>query len=304
MNTRAAAIDPQQTTMMEESSVLDYLALLKPRVMSLVVFTGIAGMVIAPGDLHPFLAVVSIFALAIGAGAAGAVNMWYDRDIDAVMKRTRMRPIPAGKVKPEEALTFAVVMNVLAILLMTLAANIWAAGLLAFASFFYAVIYTMWLKRSTSQNIVIGGAAGAFPPVIGWVAVTADPFHAVPWVLFLIIFLWTPPHFWALALVSNDDYKKAGVPMLPVTHGDTHTRWQILLYSVILSAACAVPVVMGSLGIVYMISAIVLNTLFVIGAVQLFRLKTDHSARLLFGYSILYLFLIFTAVMMDHWVYY
>ena len=218
-------------TQTKESRVSDYFALLKPRVMSLVVFSGFAGMVIAPGfeDMHPLLAIIAMLSLAINAGAAGAINMWYDRDIDAVMKRTRGRPIPMGRMEADEALAFGVIMSIFSTMLMGLALNWTAAGILAFANFFYVVIYTMLLKRSTPQNIVIGGAAGAFPPMVGWAAVTGD-ITLASITLFAIIFFWTPPHFWALSLFANEDYKRAKVPMLTVTHGANHTKIQMVLF--------------------------------------------------------------------------
>ncbi len=274
-------------------SVRDYIALLKPRVMTLVVFSGIAGMVAAPGDLHPFLWVIAILCLTIGAGSAGAMNMWYDRDIDAVMKRTRFRPIPSGKIEPENALAFAVVLNFMATTLMALAVNLWAAGVLLFATFFYAVIYTVWLKRSTDQNIVIGGAAGAFPPVIGWVAVTGDPFHILPWLMFLLIFLWTPPHFWALSLITSEDYKRAKIPMLPVTKGEARTRRDIVVYCVLICALSGAFWYAGYQNLIFTIGFAFFNVMFLLGGVALYIKKTKDIAKRLFAYSIAYLFLVF-----------
>lgn len=284
-----------------EASVRDYWQLLKPRVMSLVVFSGFVGLWIAPGreEMHPVLAAIAILCLAVGAGASGAINMWYDRDIDRVMKRTKNRPIPLGRILPEDALGFALVLSVLSITVLALATNYMAAGVLAFASFFYAVIYTMLLKRSTAQNIVIGGAAGAFPPVVGWVSVTGQIDPMAFW-LFMIIFLWTPPHFWALALVSNEDYKKAKIPMMPLVAGDQSTRIQMLIYTVVLLAASLVPWFMGYAGLVYGVSAAVLGGLFLLSAVKVLLDKSDKAAKLMFGYSILYLFLLFFALMVDH----
>jgi len=279
----------------------DYVSLLKPRVMVLVVFTGIVGMVAAPGTIHPLLAFVAIATLAIGAGASGAVNMWYDRDIDAVMKRTKTRAIPAGKIAPEDALDFAIVLMALSVLLMGVAVNWMAAGLLVFAQWFYAHFYTMILKRRTPQNIVIGGAAGAFPPLIGWAAVTGH-ISIEPVLYFLITFLWTPPHFWALALVSNEDYKAAKIPMLPVTHGAAHTRLQMLIYTLILWPVSVLPSIIGHAGIVYGIGAFVLSGMFALSAVQVMRLKTERASRQMFAYSILYLFLIFGLIMIDWWM--
>jgi protoheme IX farnesyltransferase len=281
-----------------ESTPADFFSLLKPRVMTLVVFTGICGMVIAPGfeDKNLFLAAIATLCLAIGAGAAGAINMWYDRDIDAIMHRTKKRPIPDGRVTPAEGLAFAVILSLLAVMVMGLAVNWVAASILAFANFFYSVIYTMWLKRSTPQNIVIGGAAGAFPPMIGWAAVTGDiTIDSV--ILFAIIFLWTPPHFWALSLFSNEDYKRANVPMLTVTHGEKTTKIQMLAYTLILFPLCLVPYFTGLVGIGYAIAASILNTLFIVSAAQVMREKNGHkNARRMFAYSIFYLFAIFGAL--------
>jgi len=284
-----------------ESTISDFYKLLKPRVMTLVVFTGICGMVLAPGfsDLHPFLAVVAILSLAIGAGASGAINMWYDRDIDAIMNRTKDRPIPSGKVKSSEGLAFALILSLLSIMTMGLALNWMAAGILAFANFFYSVIYTMWLKRSTSQNIVIGGAAGAFPPMIGWAAVTGDvSIDSI--ILFAIIFFWTPPHFWALSLFANEDYKRADIPMLTVTHGEKITKIQMVAYTILLFPLCLAPYFTGVADIYYAIAATILNILFLISAMQTYREKNNehYHARRMFGYSIFYLFAIFTALVL------
>ena len=281
-----------------ESTVSDFFSLLKPRVMSLVVFTGICGMILAPGieAMHPFLAVIAIIALAVGAGASGAVNMWYDRDIDSIMNRTKGRPIPAGRIHHAEGLAFAIVLCIFAVMVMGLAINWVAGGLLAFAIVFYAVFYTMVLKRYTSQNIVIGGAAGAFPPMIGWAAVTGTvTLDSV--VLFLIIFFWTPPHFWALSLFANEDYKRANIPMLTVTHGEKTTKIQMLLYTLILLPLCWVPVYTGLAGMTYGFVATVLNALFILAAIQTYHEKSGHkSARRMFAYSIFYLFAMFTVL--------
>ena len=281
-----------------ESTVRDYFNLLKPRVMTLVVFTGVCGMILAPGfsSLHPFLAVIAILCLAIGAGAAGAINMWYDRDIDAIMNRTSKRPIPAGRIKPAEGLAFAIILSLMAVMVMGLALNWVAAGILAFANFFYSVIYTMWLKRHTPQNIVIGGAAGAFPPMIGWAAVTGDVTIG-PIILFLIIFFWTPPHFWALSLFANEDYKRANIPMLTVTHGERHTKIHMMVYTLILLPLCLAPYYLEMVNAGYAIAATVLNALFILSAIQTFKEKDGHKcARRMFGYSIFYLFAIFAAL--------
>lgn len=282
-----------------EPSVGDFWSLLKPRVMSLVIFTGFAGMFIAPGSLHPLVFAISLFAIAAGAGASGAINQWYDRDIDAVMTRTRTRPIPAGVMAPAEALTLGLVVSVMSVLLLGLAANWLAAGLLAFTIFFYAVVYTIWLKRSTPQNIVIGGAAGALPPVIGWAAVTGS-LSIEPLLLFAIIFMWTPPHFWALALVKNDDYQRANVPMLPVVAGAMETRRQILIYTLLLAPLPVIPSFIGMASSVYGGFAAMAGGVMVWLSLVLYRTGGNRDAMRLFGYSILYLFLLFLALVVDH----
>ncbi len=280
----------------------DYFALLKPRVMSLVVFTAFVGMLVAPVSISPVVALISILCIAIGAGASGALNMWYDADIDAVMSRTATRPIPAGKVSPEAALTFGVVLSVFSVLTLGVFANWFAAGLLAFTIFFYAVVYTMWLKRSTPQNIVIGGAAGAFPPVIGWVAVTGS-MAVEPWVLFALIFLWTPPHFWALALFKAKDYGRAGVPMMPNVAGNASTQRQIFAYSLALAVAGIAPWALGFASPVYGIAAALLGAEFVRQAWLVMRMDPSDTAmrpaKKLFGYSILYLFALFALLAVD-----
>lgn len=283
---------------MPDATVSDYFALLKPRVMSLVVFSGFAGMWVAPGlnGLHPFLAVIAMLCLAIGAGAAGAINMWYDRDIDAMMNRTKDRPLPAGRVVPEEALSFAIVLSIASILLMGIALNWVAAGILAFANFFYSVVYTMWLKRTTAQNIVIGGAAGAFPPMIGWAAVTGDV-TLYPLILFAIIFFWTPPHFWALSLFANEDYKRANIPMLPVVAGARATKIQMLIYTLILVPITISPYFLGFAGMGYAVTAAVLGGLFILSSVRVLMSDDLKHAKMMFGYSVFYLFALFLAVM-------
>jgi protoheme IX farnesyltransferase len=278
--------------------VADYLALLKPRVMSLVVFSGFAGLIMAPGHIHPVLAAIAVLCIAVAAGAAGAVNMWYDRDIDAIMRRTCARPIPTGKIKPEEALAFGIVLSVGSVMLMGLALNWTAAALLATANLFYVFVYTIWLKRRTPQNIVIGGAAGAFPPMIGWAAVTGDVSLA-PIALFALIFMWTPPHFWALALFRRGDYEKAGVPMLPVVAGARATKLQMLLYTVALLPLGLVPWWLGITGPLYAMAASALGLTFLGFAIWVWFDSTDRAAKRMFGYSILYLFLMFTAMMVD-----
>lgn len=281
-----------------EASPADFFALLKPKVMSLVVFTGLAGLWVAPGlgELHPFLALVALLCIALGAGAAGAFNMWYDRDIDAVMKRTESRPLPAGRLDPEAAMIFAVLTSVASITIMGLALNWTAAALLAFASLFYIFIYTIWLKRKTPQNIVIGGAAGAFPPLIGWASVTGE-ISLYPFIMFAIIFFWTPPHFWALSLFSNEDYKRAGIPMLNVVHGVPHTKWQMLLYTIILLPLSLSPYFLGFASVGYLITAGALSLLFIISALRVYRYESLRHARQMFGYSVFYLFALFLAVM-------
>ena len=297
MNSSVLA-DSAESMSESQSSVRDYWTLLKPGVMSLVVFTGLAGVVVAPGSLHPFLQFITLLCIALGSGAGAALNMWYDRDIDAMMARTAKRPLPAGRIAPGDALGFGIVLAVGATVLMGLAVNLLAAGVLAFAIFFYAVVYTQWLKRSTPQNIVIGGAAGAFPPLIGWVAVTGSV-SVYAFVLFLIIFLWTPPHFWALALYRCGDYARAGVPMLPVTAGPQATRRQILIYSYLLVPVTMMPVFLHDAGVVYALIALPLGALFLFYAQTLNRSATDAAARRLFLYSILYLFCLFAGLMVD-----
>jgi protoheme IX farnesyltransferase len=283
--------------------VEDYFELLKPRVMSLVVFTAFVGLLLAPGGINPVIGAISILCIAVGAGASGALNMWYDADIDRVMSRTANRPIPAGRIERTHALALGLVLSAFSVLLLGLAANWLAAGLLAFTIFFYAVIYTMWLKRSTPQNIVIGGAAGAFPPMIGWAAVTGTV-SIESCLLFLIIFLWTPPHFWALALYKQSDYGAAGIPMLPNVAGEAATKLQILLYSLILVATTLVPSVIGFGGIVYTATAAVTGASFIWLAWRLYRTRDDKAmrkaGRSLFTYSLSYLFIIFLAFITDH----
>jgi protoheme IX farnesyltransferase len=278
--------------------VSDYIALLKPRVMSLVVFSGLAGLVVAPGSIHPLIAMVAILCIAVGAGASGAINMWFDRDIDAIMSRTKSRPIPTGAVDPNEALGFGLVLSFLSVLLMGMAVN-WAAGsLLAFTIFFYVVIYTMWLKRRTPQNIVIGGASGAFPPMIGWAAVTGD-ISLASISLFLLIFMWTPPHFWALSLYREGDYAKAGVPMMPVVAGARSTKIQMLIYTLLLLPTALVPALLHVAGPVYAVTAVVLNLGFIRHAWRVLKSTDMRPARAMFRYSLLYLFLHFAVLMID-----
>ena len=280
----------------------DYIALMKPRVMSLVVFTALVGMAAAPGSMPPATALLSLIFIAIGAGASGALNMWYDADIDIKMQRTATRPIPRGRVQASDALYLGAALSVFSDLALGFTANWTAASLLALTIGFYLFVYTMWLKRRTPQNIVIGGAAGAFPPMVGWAAMTGTvEFGGI--LLFLIIFLWTPPHFWALSLYRTGDYERAGVPMLPVVAGKDHTRFQILLYSLLLIPVTLLPLMTGMAGALYAVSAVILGALFLIGAATVFvRRKgaaAEKAARGLFGYSILYLFALFSLLLLE-----
>lgn len=285
------------------AAVADYFALLKPRVMSLVVFTALVGMVLAPQGLHPVLAAVSLVMIAIGAGASGALNMWYEADIDALMLRTRGRPVARGAVQPAEALGFGMILSVGSVLILGLVANWLAAALLAFTIFFYAVVYTQWLKRRTPQNIVIGGAAGAMPPVVAWAAMSGS-LSLPPVVLFLIIFLWTPPHFWALALYKSDDYTRAGLPMLPVVAGGDETRRQIAVYSLLYIASTLLPPLCGFAGALYTVASLALAVCFALAARLVYLDRegeaAEQSARRLFAFSILHLFLIFVLLLAEH----
>ncbi|MBZ9733249.1 heme o synthase [Mesorhizobium sp. CA18] len=287
---------------MSEATAGDFFALLKPRVMSLVVFTAFVGMIAAPVAINPLMAVIAILAIAIGAGASGALNMWYDADIDAVMTRTAGRPVPSGRVTPGEALSFGLVLSVLSVMTLGVLVNWLSASLLAFTIFFYAVIYTMWLKRWTPQNIVIGGAAGAIPPVIGWAAVTGSvSLESV--ILFLIIFLWTPPHFWALALFKSDDYARAGIPMMPNVAGHASTRRQIFAYALILAPVGVLPWALGYTTAGYGVVSAALGAGFVWYAWKVLAMadgdRAMKPAKALFGYSLLYLFAIFAAYLVD-----
>jgi protoheme IX farnesyltransferase len=289
-------------TGLSKASARDFFELLKPRVMSLVVFTAFAGLVLAPGHINPFLALISILCIAVGAGASGALNMWYDADIDAIMTRTAKRPIPSGRVTPSEALGFGLVLSGFSVIILGLAVNWLSAAILAFTIFFYAVVYTMWLKRSTPQNIVIGGAAGAFPPIIGWACVTGTvSLDSI--VLFLIIFLWTPAHFWALALFKMKDYEAVGVPMLPNVSGIPTTKNQIVVYSVLTAAIGIVPAVMGFASPGYGLVAGLLGAVFIYCSIAVWRMPDGDvkmiPAKKLFAFSIFYLFAIFSALMLD-----
>jgi protoheme IX farnesyltransferase len=277
----------------------DYLELMKPRVMSLVVFTALVGLYVAPGHLHPVIASTALLCIAVGAGAAGALNMWYDADIDARMARTAGRPIPRGDVTPGEAAAFGMTLAGFSIAALGVLVNWFAAALLAFTIFFYVAVYTMWLKRSTPQNIVIGGAAGALPPMIGWAAVTGS-LSIEPVVLFLIIFFWTPPHFWALSLYRTEDYARAGIPMLPVVAGDAATRRQILLYTLILAPLGVAPWFLGYAGLAYGIVALAAGAAMIVLALRVRAEREGHTAsKQLFGFSILYLFLLFAMLLVD-----
>ena len=288
-----------------EAQLGDYFALLKPRVMQLVVFTALVGMLAAPVSVHPVVGFASILFIAIGAGASGALNMWWDADIDAVMRRTAGRPIPAGKVQPGEALALGAALSGMAVMMLALSANLLAAGMLAFTIIFYAVFYTMWLKRATPQNIVIGGAAGAFPPVIGWIVATGS-FSVEAWLMFALIFMWTPPHFWALALFMRSDYDDANVPMLTVTHGRPSTRRHILAYTVLLAVLAVATGFTAIGGYVYLSFAVVLNALFLLGAWRIWQRDEDMAEadnylveRKFFRLSLYYLFLHFGAILIE-----
>ncbi|MBU6497846.1 MAG: heme o synthase [Rhodospirillales bacterium] len=292
------------------SSAGDWLALLKPRVMTLVVFTGLVGLLVAPGHINPVLGFAAILSIAVGAGAAGAINMWYDRDIDAVMRRTARRPIPAGRIEPGEALGFGITLAAFSVVVMGLATNLLAGAMLAASILFYVFVYTMWLKRRTAQNIVIGGAAGAFPPVIGWLAVTGH-FALLPVLMFAIVFIWTPPHFWSLSLWAHGDYARAGVPMLPVVSGARRTRRDIVLYTLLLVPLSLLPWALGLTGPVYGVAAASLGVGFLASVWRVARdrqdsagvsLTGDAPARAAFKFSILYLFVLFAALAVDRFV--
>ncbi len=276
----------------------DYLALLKPRVMSLVVFTGFTGLILAPGDLHPVRAALAVLCIAAAAGGAGAINMWYEHDIDALMPRTRNRPIPAGRLAPGNAFIFGLCISFASVILMGVAINWVSAALLAFANCFYIFVYTIWLKRRTPQNIVIGGAAGAMPPVIGWAAATGS-IGLEPLAMFLIIFMWTPPHFWSLSLYRTDEYAKAGVPMLPVVSGKPATKRCILIYTILLVPISFAPLILGIAGPGYGTAAAVMGSCMLLFAIQVMGERSDHAARRMFRFSILYLFILFLALIVE-----
>jgi len=289
-------------TVRDSSRVRDFVELLKPRVMSLVVFTALIGLVIAPAHIHPFAAALAILAVALGSGAAGAINMWYERDLDALMARTAHRPLPQGRVAPDDALGLGILLSIFSLLLMAVATNYVATALLAAAILFYVFVYTIWLKRRTPQNIVIGGAAGAFPPMIGWAAATGDV-SAVGIALFLLIFLWTPPHFWALSLYRSDDYRRAGVPMLPVVAGARATKRQMLAYTLVLLPVALAPTLLGAVGWIYGAIAAAMSLAFIAHAVAVWRTADDENghpaARRMFKFSLLYLAILFAALPVD-----
>lgn len=294
-----------QETFISEATASDYYELLKPRVMQLVVFTAVAGLLVAPGGIDPILGFVAVLCIAVGAGASGALNMWYDQDIDSAMSRTIKRPIPSGRVTPAQALGFGLVLSCFSVGILGLMVNWFSAAFLAFTIFFYAVVYTMWLKRSTPQNIVIGGAAGAFPPMIGWAAVTGG----VAWesfMMFLIIFMWTPPHFWALALLKSDDYEAAGIPMMPNVAGHESTKKQIFVYSILLALCTIAPYFMGFAGLLYLVVASAMGARFAWLGWQVLQMEKDDTkmvpARKLFVFSLFYLFALFTALIIDTFV--
>jgi heme o synthase len=287
----------------QQPSIGDYLALMKPRVMTLVILTALTGILAAPGSIHPVMAVIAMICISVGAGASGALNMWYDADIDEQMARTAARPIPSGSVTAEDALMFGGILSVLSVMMLGVLVNWFAGTLLAFTIFFYLVVYTMWLKRRTPHNIVIGGAAGAFPPMIGWAAVTGGV-SIESMLMFAIIFIWTPPHFWALALTRNGDYERVGVPMLPVVAGPAATRFQILMYSLVLAPLGVAPYFIGLGGPVYAVFATVLGAAFLYFAVNVYRITegpaADKACKSLFGFSIVYLYLLFAILLGEH----
>ena len=291
-------LSQEEKQLLYTSSAYDFFELMKPRVMSLVVFTALVGMYMSSYQLHPVLSLIALLSIAMGAGSAGAINQWIDRDIDKIMFRTKERPIPSGRVDPAEAITFSLVISLISVILLGLASNWLAAFLLAFTIFFYAVIYSIFLKRKTTQNIVIGGIAGSLPPVIGWVAMTGG-IELLPCLLFLIIFLWTPPHFWALALVKSEDYARAKIPMMPNIAGIESTKHQIVIYSNLLLLSSILPNVFGFAGTIYLLVSLPLGLIFLILALALIIFPQNRLEMHLFGYSIFYLFGIFIAFVVD-----
>jgi len=287
-----------------QSSLEDFISLLKPRVMSLAVFTSVSGLILSPATLHPFLCILSIFCISLGAGASGAINMWFDRDIDKMMERTKNRPIPSKKIMAGDALGFGIILSLVSVIILGLSVNYFAAFLLALSISFYIFIYTIWLKRRTPQNIVIGGAAGAFPPIIGWACATGDV-STFPVILFVLIFIWTPPHFWALALYKDTEYSRAKIPMLPVIKGQRKTKQQILGYSLLLFLVSLSPYYLGFSGITYLFCSLILGVYFVYLAYKIFKSddknKTIYAPKL-FKFSILYLYLVFLILVIDKYV--
>ena len=305
LKTSGNKIFQDNESMENNSSVGDYLKLLKPRVMLLAVFTSVCGLILSPNSIHPFFFIISVICISLGAGASGAINMWYDQDIDALMDRTKQRPIPMGKINGFDALGFGVILSIISVILLGLAVNYFAAFLLACSISFYIFIYTMWLKRKTPHNIVIGGAAGAFPPIIGWACVSGD-ISLYPILLFTLIFFWTPPHFWALSLYKDIEYSKANVPMLPVVSGKEHTKNQIFVYSIILCLVSLLPFLLNFAGSIFILVAIFLNCYFLILSFKLFKSQKKDTfiyASKLFKYSIVYLYFIFLAMVVDSIVY-
>ena len=286
----------------DAGSVADFFALLKPRVMSLVIFTAFVGIIVAPGTIHPWIGAIALLCIAVGAGASGALNMWYDADIDVLMQRTAKRPVPAGRIAAGDAFAFGSVLSAGSVLMLGITVNWVAAGFLAFTIFFYIAIYTMWLKRLTPQNIVIGGAAGAFPPMVGWTAVTGS-IDLASVALFAIIFMWTPPHFWALALFRSGDYQRAGVPMLPVVAGPDETRKQILIYAVLMLPVTMLLPLLGLAGVLYTSASLILTIMFIWYAWRVYCLCTAEpamvAAKKLFGFSIFYLFAVFASLLVE-----
>ncbi|MDF2965172.1 MAG: protoheme farnesyltransferase [Rickettsiaceae bacterium] len=283
----------------QESTLKDYITLLKPRVMSLVVFSGLAGLLVAPGNIHPFIGFIAVLCIAMASGAAGAINMWYDTDIDSVMERTKNRPTVTGKIPAESARDFGIVLGFVSIVIMAVCVNLISSLLLLMAILFYVFVYTIWLKRNSVQNVVIGGASGAFPPMIGWSAVTGNiAIESI--ILFMIIFTWTPPHTWALSLYKISDYKKGNIPMLPVVKGDEHTKQQIILYTILMIIMSLAPCYFDMSGSFYFLSALVLGGIFLYYTILLFKDKKNTIAPKVFGFSIIYLFLIFVTLVIDN----
>jgi len=291
----------EETQLFYTPNAFDFFELMKPRVMSLVVFTTLVGMYMSPYQIHPVLSLISLLSIALGAGSAGAINQWIDRDIDKIMLRTKERPIPSGRIDPAEAITFSLVTSLISVILLGLASNWLAAFLLAFTIFFYAVIYSIFLKRKTAQNIVIGGIAGSLPPVIGWAAMTGS-IDFLPCLLFLIVFLWTPPHFWALALVKSEDYTRAKIPMMPNIVGEKSTKLQIIMYSFLVLISSILPNIFGFAGNVYLLVSLPLGLIFLTFALTLMIFPKNKLEMHMFGYSIFYLFGIFLAFVLDKFI--